>query len=205
MPLSTSLSQHEALIAAALAQGDSEQAAVLTLKAYGSEVLGFLIAQLRSDQHADDVFSMFAEDLWSALPGLTLRSSMRAYAYTLARNAKHRFLSRDLRKQRRARAISSAERMAELVAEVRSKTATYLATDSKQKLADLRDRLSHDEQALLTLRIDRGLEWLEIAEIFGDLDDPKRASARYRKRFQQLKDKLSGWARESGLVPGTLD
>lgn len=205
MPLTTSLSQQEALIVAALTARDSEQAAILTLNTYGPEILGFLIAQLRSDQHADEVFSMFAEDLWCALPDLTLRSSMRAYAYALARNAKHRFLSRDLRKQRRALPLSGAERVAELVAEVRTKTATYVATDSKQKLAALRDRLSSDEQALLTLRIDRGLGWLEIAEIFGDLDDSKRAPARYRKRFQQLKDKLALWARESGLVTGEAD
>ena len=116
---------------------------------------------------------------------------MRAYAYALARNAKHRFLARDLRKQRAGVPISESHMLSELVAQVRTKTATYIATDSKQKLAELRDRLDADEQALLTLRVDRGLEWLEIAEVFGEHDDPKKAAARYRKRFQQLKEKLS--------------
>lgn len=198
--MSEELSQLERELAAALAAADNQRAAVLTLRGYGSEILGFLIAQLRSDQHAEEVFSAFAEDLWRSLPGLTLRTSMRAYAYALARNAKHRFLARDLRKQRAAVPLSDAKLVSELVAHVRTKTATYIATDSKHKLAELRDRLDSDEQTLLTLRVDRGLEWLEIAEVFGDLDDPKKAAARYRKRFQQLKDKLSIWARESGLV-----
>ncbi|MFT3923637.1 MAG: sigma-70 family RNA polymerase sigma factor [Myxococcales bacterium] len=199
--MSEELSQVERGIAAALAAQDARQAAVLTLRSYGPEILGFLIAQLRSDQHAEEVFSMFAEDLWRAVSAdLSLRSSMRAYAYALARNAKHRFLARDLKKQRAGVPISDAELMTNLVAEVRSKTATYLATDSKQKLAELRDRLDPDEQALLTLRVDRGLEWLEIAEVFGDTDEPKKAAARYRKRFQVLKERLTQWVREAGLT-----
>lgn len=201
--MSEELSQLERQIADALASADTKRAAVLTLRGYGSEILGFLMAQLRNDQHAEEVFSMFAEDLWRSLAGLSLRSSMRAYAYALARNAKHRYLARDLRKQRAAVALADAE-LSALVAEVRSSTATFLATDSKQKLAVLRDRLPPDEQALLTLRVDRGLEWLEIAEVFGD-DDLKKGAARYRKRFQQLKEKLARWLKEAGLVEPNVE
>ncbi len=188
----------EGAIAAALDAGDLERAASLTLRHYGPEILGFLMAQLRSDQHAEDVFSMFAEDLWRGLGKLTLRSSMRAYAYCLARNASHRFLARELRKKRAQ--VNIEEHISKLVEQVRTETAIYLATDSKHKLSQLRDRLSADEQALLTLRIDRGLAWAEIAEIFGEGDEPRRAAARYRKRFQQLKQKLADWMREAGLL-----
>lgn len=201
--MSEELSQLERDIAEALASADAKRAALLTLRGYGSEILGFLLAQLRNDQYAEEVFSMFAEDLWRSLAGLTLRSSMRAYAYALARHAKHRFLARDLRKQRAAVPLADAE-ISALVAEVRSHTATFLATESKQKLAALRDRLDADEQALLTLRVDRGLEWLEIAEVFGD-EDLKKGAARYRKRFQQLKEKLARWAKEAGLIGPSAD
>jgi len=197
--LSEELSQLEREISAALSAGDAKLAAVLTLRGYGSEILGFLIAQLRSDQYAEEVFSVFAEDLWRSLPGLSLRTSMRAYAYALARHAKHRFMARDLRKQRAGLPISEADVLSQLMAEARTKTATYVATDSKQKLAALRDQLDPDEQALLTLRIDRGLEWLEIAEVFGD-EEPKKGAARYRKRFQALKEKLARMARQAGLL-----
>ncbi len=198
--MSQQLSHIEAEIAARLSAQQLEQAAVLTLRAYGPEVLGFLMVQLRDDQQAEEVFSTFAEDLWRSLPTLTLRTSMRAYAYSLARNAKHRFLQRDLRKQRAAVPLSGSPRMAELVAEARTQTAPYLATASKLKLAELRARLSADEQALLTLRVDRGLEWREIAEVFGEPGDLSRAAAQKRKRFQLIKDKLTKWAREEGLL-----
>lgn len=194
------LSQTEQDIAARLTAGDLEQAAVLTLRAYGPEILGFLLVQLRSPQHADDVFSTFAEDLWRSLPNLTLHTSMRAYAYALARNAKHRFLARDLRKQRAHAPISEGHVLSQLVAQVRTGTAQYIATASKNKLSELRERLSEDEQALLTLRVDRGLEWREIAEVFGETADLTRAAAQKRKRFQLIKDKLAQWAREEGLL-----
>jgi RNA polymerase sigma-70 factor, ECF subfamily len=198
--VSQDLSQTEQEIVQRLSAGDLEAAAVLTLRSYGSEIFGFLIAQLREQQHAEDVFSSFAEDLWRSLPGLTLQTSMRAYAYALARNAKHRFLQRDLRKQRAAQPLSEHGLLSQLVAEARTGTAPYIATRNKSKLSALRDRLTPDEQALLTLRVDRGLEWREIAEVFGETTNLTRAAAQKRKRFQLIKDKLAAWAREEGLL-----
>jgi len=162
--------------------------------------MGFLTAQLASEQYAEEVFSTFAEDLWRSLPGLSLRTTMRAYAYTLARNAKHRFLARDLRKQRAGKPLSQVGPLSELVAHARTETARYIATESKSKLTELRARLSEEEQTLLTLRVDRGLEWKEIAEVLGDGEDLTRAAAQKRKRFQLIKDKLATWAREEGLL-----
>jgi RNA polymerase sigma factor (sigma-70 family) len=200
--VSEDLSQTETAIAEALARGDLEACAVRTLRAYGSEILGFLIASLRNEQHAEEVFSTFAEDLWRALPGLTLKTTMRGFAYALARNARHRFLDRDLRKQKRSIPLSHAAELSEIVQAVRTATATHQHTSAQQRLADLRSRLSADEQALLTLRIDRKLEWREIAEVLDDEPDLTKASARQRKRFQLLKDKLGRWAREEGLLSG---
>ena len=198
--MSEELSQVEHAIADFLFSGQCESAAVLTLRSYGPEILGFLIGQLRDDQLADEVFSMFVEDLWRSLSGLTLRTSMRAYAYALARNAKHRFLSRELRKRRAARPLSQVAELAQLVAQVRTETAPYLATENKSKLQELRDRLTEEEQTLLTLRIDRGLEWREIAEVLEPAGELARSAAKLRKRFQLVKDKLAAWAREEGLL-----
>jgi DNA-directed RNA polymerase specialized sigma24 family protein len=178
--VSQDLSQTEREIGQHLAASELTEVAVLTLRAYGSEVLGYLMSQLHSEQYAQEVFSTFAEDLWRSLPGLSLQTSMRAYAYALARNAKHRFLQRDLRKQRAASPLSQVEHLSRVIAEVRTVTAPHLA--------------------LLTLRIDRGLEWLEIAEVFGETGDLKRAAAQKRKRFQLIKEKLAVWAREAGLL-----
>jgi hypothetical protein len=112
----------------------------------------------------------------------------------------HRFVSRDLRKQRAAVRLSAAPELAATLSELRTRTAPFLLTASKSKLAELRARLGADEQALLTLRIDRALEWREIAEIFGETLDLRRAAALQRKRFQLVKEKLTRWAREEGLL-----
>ncbi|HEY6879898.1 MAG TPA: hypothetical protein VI299_17845, partial [Polyangiales bacterium] len=97
----------ERLIREALDAHDHERVAVLTLRAYADELLGYLVAQLRDLEQAREVFARFAEDLWQALPNLVLRSSMRAYCYALVRHASHRYLDRDLRKQRRGVALSA--------------------------------------------------------------------------------------------------
>ena len=195
------LSQVEREIAEALEAARHEAVAVLTLRAYGSEILGFLLSDLRDAQQAEEVFSAFAEDLWKAIPCVQLRTTMRAYAYTLARNARSRYLERDLRKQRRGIPLSQAGEVSNIVQAVRTQTAAHQQTAVQQQLAELRARLSPDEQALLTLRLDRKLGWREIAEVLGDDDeDLARASARLRKRYQGLKQKLTDWAREQGLL-----
>jgi hypothetical protein len=65
----------------------------------------------------------------------------------------------------------------------------------EQRFADLRAELSPDEQELLTLRLDRELDFAEIALI--TLGDPEanpatvaRESAKLRQRFQTLKERL---------------
>ena len=65
----------------------------------------------------------------------------------------------------------------------------------------LRAKLSPDEQALLTLRVDRELEWREIARVLADdelADDAAvtRAAAGLRKKFERLKEKLRRLAAE---------
>jgi len=194
-----SVSERE--IRSALDVHDHERAAVLTLRAYADELLGFLIAQLRDVEQAREVFARFAEDLWQSLPTLTLRSTMRAYCYALARHAAHRFLDRDVRKQRRGVALSAV--LSELVAAPATRTAEHVRTESRSRIAALRERLAPDERELLTLRVDRGLSWSEIADALAvGEEELTRAAARHRKRFQLVKDKLARWAREEGIVPG---
>ena len=59
---------------------------------------------------------------------------------------------------------------------------------------------------LLILRVDRRLEWVEIARVLagddGLVDDTslKREAARLRKRFQIVKDRLRDMAKREGLV-----
>jgi RNA polymerase sigma-70 factor (ECF subfamily) len=88
-----------------------------------------------------------------------------------------------------------------LVAQVRSRTATFLRTETRDKIARLRAALDPDDQTLLILRINRGLAWRDIARVLtpdGDATTPaaldKRAAA-LRKRFERLKTELKERAR----------
>lgn len=195
------MSLHEQLeksIADALQDGDHGQAATRVLESLGGEILGYLIGRLRSEQAGREVFAIFAEDLWRALPNLTLRTSMRAYAYALARNAAYRYLAREVRPGRRLMGITDSF---DIEAAARTVTPTYLRTDTKSAMARLRASLDDDEQALLTLRVDRDLEWLELAEVFAEQgEDLTKVSARLRKRFEAVKKKLARLAREEGLL-----
>jgi RNA polymerase sigma-70 factor, ECF subfamily len=199
MSVDRSVSEEE--IQAALSARDHERAAVLTLRRYGDELLGYLVAQLRDVEQAREVFSVFAEDLWQALPQLALRTTMRAYCYALARNAARRYLDRDLRKQRRGVPLSAAAVMSGLQLPERTRTAPFALTENRDRIAALRERLDAEERELLTLRVDRGLSWSEIAEtLAGPGEDLTRVAARLRKRFQLVKEKLAVWAREAGIV-----
>jgi RNA polymerase sigma factor (sigma-70 family) len=209
-------SEIERQIGAFLARGELEQVAIASLRAYADELLGYLIGLLRNEEHAREVFSMFAEDLWHALPKLTLRTTMRAYCYALARHAARRYLARDVRKQRRAVPLSAAELLSKIIAQPRTATPAHADSENQRRVAALRARLTAEEQELLTLRIDRGLEWTEVVEALGEGlepgarreargDDTARAVARYRKRFQLIKQKLARWVREEGLAPPSGD
>jgi len=104
------------------------------------------------------------------------------------------------------RPLSDAGPLSEIIDEVRTQTAEYLRDEAKDRLRVLRDNLTPDEQAILTLRLDRGLCWAEIAEIMSDsaADDEKerkRSEAGVRKQFERLKDRLRELAKREGLLP----
>ena len=182
-------------------KGDHGAATSVGLRAYGAEVFGFLRATLRNETDADDVFAVFAEDLWKSMPSFAWGCSLRTWAYLLAKRA----ASRVLKQKRRAPLPASSELVGRLVQEIRTETLSYLRTEKKSKLHALRDSLPDDEKALLLLRVDRKLSWDELARVLSDedlADDAvKREAARLRKRFQLVKDKLRALATREGLHP----
>jgi RNA polymerase sigma-70 factor (ECF subfamily) len=155
-----------------------EMAATIAIRGYGPELLGYLNALLRDPAEADDVFAAACEHLWSGLSGFAWQSSFRTWAYTITRNAWVSFM-RGARK-RRGLPLSSAP-LAALAADVRSQTATFMRTGTKDRFAEIREGLDPDDQTLLILRIDRGLPYRDIAIIL-DAD-----AAALRKRFERLK------------------
>lgn len=179
----------EADLRAAATEARWRDVATSTLHAYGDELLGYLVAVTRDRTLADEAFGQLLEDLWVGLPGFRWECSMRTWAYTLARNAVTRNRRGLVRK-----AVSIDAGVMELAAELQTRTATFLKTESRDRFAALRATLEPDDQTLLILRINRGLPWRDIARILpgpdGADDDAAvtRRAATLRKHFERLKD-----------------
>jgi RNA polymerase sigma-70 factor (ECF subfamily) len=186
-------------VRAALARGDANAAATAVLRALGPEIYGFLVAMHREEQDASDTFSAFSEGVWKSLPAFKWGSSLRTWAYTIARNVLASSRRVEYRKKRREEpATPSFLDAAEDV--LRTATLTYLRTESRSELERLRDELPPEDRALLVLRVDRKLAWNDLARVLAaePLEDDAtvaREAARLRKRFQLVKDRLRASAK----------
>jgi RNA polymerase sigma-70 factor (ECF subfamily) len=79
-----------------------------------------------------------------------------------------------------------------------------LRTERRVALLQLSDELAADDRLLIVLRVDRGLAWQEVARVFLEKEAPddtevNRESARLRKRFQIVRERLRDEARARGL------
>jgi RNA polymerase sigma-70 factor (ECF subfamily) len=190
--------QMDAVETRTLALVDAAQldaAATAAIEGYGAAVFGYLRSLLDEDD-ARDVYGQWAEDLWKGLPGFRRESSLRAWSYRLAWHAACR-LHRDPYRARGERLPSSAaSRLAASVA------ASTIATGSRRAgLERLRAQLPPEDRTLLTLRLDRELDWDEVAAVLS-ADGGEVTAAALRKRFERLKDRLRELAREEGLLDG---
>jgi RNA polymerase sigma-70 factor (ECF subfamily) len=172
--------------------GEWSSATTLAIEGYGDEVLAYLAAMTRSELVAGDAFSITCEELWKSLPKFRWDCSLRTWTYGLARVALGRIHRDPYRK--RAVGISDAG-ISKLAAAVRTRTATFLRTESKDAIAALRAELDPDDQTLLILRVNRGLSWTEIARVLAEDEEAsaeslKRSAAALRKRFERLKSEL---------------
>jgi RNA polymerase sigma-70 factor (ECF subfamily) len=181
-------------VEACLAAGDAGKAATVAIEGLGPSVLGYLYTVLGDADDARDAFSMFAEDLWRGLPAFRRECSLRAWAFRLARHAAARLLREAWRRRAQPLPTSAASRLAASIA------ASGMAPGSRREaLARIRAALDLDDQTLLVLRIDKELEWEEIAEVLATDGAPVTAAG-LRKRFERLKDRMEKLAREEGLV-----
>jgi RNA polymerase sigma-70 factor, ECF subfamily len=185
-------------------EGDVAGGAALAIRGYGPEVLGFLSILHPREADADEVFSIWSERLFRGLPAFAWGCSLRTWAYTIARNASRNF-RRDER-VRRAEPLPESASIHAIEQQVRTETKPYLRTEVKDKFAELRDALPPEDRALLVLRLDKRLEWKDVARVMlGDegADDAAaltREAQRLRKRFQLVKGQLVEAARSAGLL-----
>lgn len=184
----------DAQVRAARDRGDRAAAAELIVRAHMTEIIAYLGSLTGGvPEHLDEAFSLWCEHVVRGVDGLRFESSVRTWAYTVARNAAAR-CARD--QQRRAQRLALGTVPEDLVAAARTETAEYLRTATKQRLARVRAELADDERELLHLRVDRQLTWREIEEIVRDegaATDPAartRREAALRKRFESLKRRI---------------
>jgi RNA polymerase sigma-70 factor (ECF subfamily) len=189
----------EARIRDATGAGRWDDAVTTALTGYGDEILGYLIALARDETDAGDAFALFAEDVWRGLPQFRWACTFRTWAYGLARHAMGR-VRRDPHR-RRAAPLEHAP-LSRLIDQMRSRTAEFMRTETKDKVAALRAQLEPDDQTLLILRLNRGLPWRDIARVLAGEGDHAtveldRQAAALRKRFERLKADLRARARPS--------
>jgi len=185
-------------------RGEHASAAAAIVRGYGPELFSFVAAFHKNDADANDAFSDLAEAVLRGLPAFAWQSTLRTWLYGIARNVSRKRRRDDGRRRKR---VDQAETSTfeGVVQQVRTETATFLQTEKKTRLRELRDSLPEDDRMLLVLRVDRGLEWNDLARVLhdGDALDTAvlaREAARLRKRFQLVKDRLRALAKREGLL-----
>jgi len=196
----------EAHVRRKLDEGDSKGAVTLALRGYGPEIFGLLVSLHRSEEDASEVFAVFAEQLWRGISRFAWQCSFRTWAYAVARNTSLRYRRDAHRRAKRNAPLGEGLVMSELAAKVRTETLPYLRTASKSRIAELRDSLPAEDQEILMLRVDKQLAWSELARVMHEGDEAlteevvKKESARLRKRFQSIKERLLELGRREGLI-----
>jgi RNA polymerase sigma-70 factor (ECF subfamily) len=182
-------------------------ATTAALEGYGPEIMGFLHAMHSREEAAADVFSIFAESVWRGLPGFNWECSFRTWAYAIARRSSLHYRRDEGRRERKLSPLEESSAISAIVMQVRTATLSYLRTERRSRLTELRDALPPDDRALLILRVDRNLAWNDIARAMHEDEAAplsgehlKRESTRLRKRFQTIKEKLLEIGRREGLV-----
>lgn len=193
----------EAVIAGHCAASEYGAAATAAIKGYGPEILGYLLAATHREQETAEIFSEFCENLWRGLPGFRGDASFRTWSYRLAYHALARTAREGIRKRRRQVAMAEVPEVEAIIDHVRTRTLPHLRTEIKAEVMRLREQLPEDDRTLLILRVDRRLEWDEIATIVEpELPDAaalRRLSATLRKRFERVKLKLRDLAKDMPL------
>jgi len=77
----------DAQVAALLAEQDYRRAAETVMREYGPGIRGLLLTIFRRNPDAaEEAFSLFAENLWRFIGTFRGESSIRTWAYCVARN-----------------------------------------------------------------------------------------------------------------------
>jgi RNA polymerase sigma-70 factor, ECF subfamily len=180
-----------------LESGDIDGATERAIRAYGPELVGWLCSTLPSEADAYDAFSWLCEQLWRSLRGFDGRCSVRTWCYMIGRAAASRV--RSAPRHQREVLVSELPSIVHACDDVWNTTKVG-ARRAEDVYAQLRLELGEEDQTLLVLRVDRGLNWAEIALVLlgeqAEADAVKKKAATLRKQFERLKERLKELAAE---------
>ncbi|HEX8439235.1 sigma-70 family RNA polymerase sigma factor [Archangium sp.] len=183
-------------------QGEIHLAVDRIMRGYGQDIRRMMSSVLPDDERAHDAYGLFSERLLKGLKNFRWESSLRTWAYRMARNACLKLVSgasaRELPVTRSAIPEHSVRQ--------RSATNPWQRTDVKDRFRALRKSLDPLDQKLLELRLDQNLPWQEVARAMATPEEPltgetlaRRATA-MRQQFQRIKARLRTLAVRDGLV-----
>jgi RNA polymerase sigma-70 factor (ECF subfamily) len=174
--------------------GDHPAAIEAVIRTYGPEVVSYLAGVMRaSDDDVGEVFAMFCENVCRGLPRFRFESSVRTWAYVIARRAA---LEYQRGNRRRARRFDGPDGIEAVANAVQTTTLQHLRTTNLDRLEAVREGLDPEERAILILRVDRQLAWRDVAIVMadgdGELDDEalRKREAALRKKFDTIKRHL---------------
>lgn len=161
----------------------------------GPSVHGYLRTLLPGDD-ADEAYLEFQENVLKGLPGFRWECPLRAWVHRVAFHSASRIWRRPGRRLEDP-LPSRPSRLGP-----GSGGPPPGMSGRHAGLALLRRSLSVEDQTLLTLRVDRELEWEEIAVVLGEEGDGAGTvhSAALRKRYERLTRRLREEARRHGLI-----
>lgn len=183
-------------------RGDIGQAVATALEGYGPEFMRLLNSILHDRERARDAYSAFSERLLIDLPTFRWDCSFRTWAYQVARHIAYRMISSPTAREQ---PVSHGAFRQEAQPE-RSRTSPWIQTTVKARFRLLREQLTPHEQAILLLRVDRRLSWLEVARAMATPGEEltsgalNRKAAVLRQQFQRIKDRLRELAWEAELL-----
>ena len=164
------------------------EGADLLIGRLGPELRPFLHRLLGDAALAGEAYSATCERLWRGLPTFRWECSLRSWSYIIARREASRCRERLVRAGEQHTTLSAADGVP-----VQSRsTSSTLSTTRRDRLENLRASISDEDRDILVMRVERGLQWKEIAVAFLDEETTEaeaiaRESARLRQRFRAIR------------------
>jgi RNA polymerase sigma-70 factor (ECF subfamily) len=134
-------------------------ATAVMVEKLGPAILGYLRA-LHDKDDAEDVFWLWAEDVWRGLPGFRGKCSLRWWCYRLAYHASVRLRREPWRKRKNQERLRTAAESQLAAIDARP---TLVDGRREKRLEALRKELDAEERAPPLTRPEGEMSWGEIA------------------------------------------